>query len=229
MLMMSSWSTGDSEMRDDQGMQTYYGERAAYYDRVYAIPERQADLRLLESWIKDTFRSRRVLEIACGTGYWSRFIALVARQLTATDISARVIDIAKQRENCESVKFRIEDAFAMSPDLGHFESLFSGLWISHIPRQALRSFLEHVQQHLESGSEVVFIDNSRRQCEELPIVHTDGDGNTYQDRQLDDGSRHRILKNFPGVLELEAAIEDLGVNPRYEELDHYWWFTYCVK
>lgn len=210
-------------------MQTYYRERAAYYDRVYAIPERQSDLRLLESRVAETFRSRNVLEIACGTGYWTRLISPVAKHLTATDISVEVIDIARQRENCESVNFRIEDAFAMKLEPGHFDSLFSGLWISHISCQALRGFIEHAHQFLASGSTVLFIDNSRRQCEELPIVHTDGAGNTYQDRELDDGSRHRILKNFPDVRALESAIEGIGDNPQFEELDHYWWFTYRVK
>jgi demethylmenaquinone methyltransferase/2-methoxy-6-polyprenyl-1,4-benzoquinol methylase len=216
-------------MQGDTNMRAYYSERAAYYDRVYAIPERQSDLRLLESRVVETFRSSNLLEIACGTGYWTRLISPVANHITATDISSEVIEIARQRENCESVNFRIEDAFSMNLNPGYFDSLFSGLWISHITCQALRGFIEHAHQFLAPGSKVVFIDNSRRQCEELPIVHTDGAGNTYQDRELDDGSRHRILKNFPDASALESAIEGIGVNPQFEELDHYWWFTYCVK
>ena len=110
---MNTLSIPVNKMRKDQVMQTYYSERAAYYDRVYAIPERQADLRLLESRVVETFRSRNLLEIACGTGYWTRLISPVAKHLTATDISSEVIAIAAQRENCESVDFRVEDAFAM--------------------------------------------------------------------------------------------------------------------
>lgn len=214
---------------DDTGMKTYYSERAVYYDRVYTIAERQRDLRLLESRVAETFDSKNVLEIACGTGYWTQFIAPVAKYLTATDISAEVIEIARRRESCGEVAFRIEDALALSPNIGRFDSLFSGLWVSHIPCQGLRGFIEHIHEFLITGSKVMLIDNSQRQCELLPVVYTDDQGNTYQDRVLDDGSVHRILKNFPDEAVLEEAIEDLGTHPQYEELDHYWWFSYDVK
>ena len=52
-------------------MARYYAQRAAYYERVYFKPERQADLRQMEAWVAAHFSGRRVLEIACGTGWWT--------------------------------------------------------------------------------------------------------------------------------------------------------------
>ncbi len=49
----------------------YYRRRAASYERVYHKPERQADLRAMEAWVRERFVGRRVLEIACGTGFSS--------------------------------------------------------------------------------------------------------------------------------------------------------------
>ncbi|HEY6168738.1 MAG TPA: class I SAM-dependent methyltransferase, partial [Verrucomicrobiae bacterium] len=52
----------------------YYARRAGEYERIYAKPERQADLAALRARLAEAFRGRRVLEIACGTGYWTEVI-----------------------------------------------------------------------------------------------------------------------------------------------------------
>ena len=49
-------------------MKEYYAARAKEYDQIYAKPERQADLRLVEQWLPVRFEGARVLEIAAGTG-----------------------------------------------------------------------------------------------------------------------------------------------------------------
>ena len=57
----------------DPGLRLYYAARVAEYDRVYAKPERQADLRALRRWLPDRFTGAQLLEVACGTGYWRRY------------------------------------------------------------------------------------------------------------------------------------------------------------
>ena len=52
-------------------MKEYYAARAKEYDQIYAKPERQTDLRLIEQWLPSRFEGARVLEIAAGTGYWT--------------------------------------------------------------------------------------------------------------------------------------------------------------
>lgn len=58
----------------------YYRRRAAEYEAIYAIPERQFDLARLREMIPAKLRGARVLEIACGTGYWTQLVAAVAAQ-----------------------------------------------------------------------------------------------------------------------------------------------------
>ena len=41
-----------------EALQTYYARRAAEYERVYAKPERQADLRAIEEWLPAQFSGR---------------------------------------------------------------------------------------------------------------------------------------------------------------------------
>lgn len=55
----------------EASMAAYYAARATEYEAVYAKPERQADLRLLEAWLPGVFAGRRVLEVAAGTGWWT--------------------------------------------------------------------------------------------------------------------------------------------------------------
>jgi len=66
-------------------MRAYYSARAPEYDSIYLRPERQADLRAVESWLAPRFAAEPVLEIACGTGYWTSFIASSAARIVALD------------------------------------------------------------------------------------------------------------------------------------------------
>jgi len=63
----------------------YYRRRAGGYESIYAKPERQADLSVLRAQIPARMAGRRVLEIACGTGYWTVLVARTAASVVATD------------------------------------------------------------------------------------------------------------------------------------------------
>jgi ubiquinone/menaquinone biosynthesis C-methylase UbiE len=62
-------------------MQSYYAARANEYDRVYDKPERQADVQAMQEWLPSLFVGSRLLEVACGTGFWTQFIAPLADQV----------------------------------------------------------------------------------------------------------------------------------------------------
>ena len=62
-----------------------------------------------------------------------------------------------------------------------------------------------------------------------PISRTDGEGNTWQERKLDDGSTHEVLKNFPTEGQLLDQIAEFGVKGRYVALEYYWLFSYQAR
>ena len=66
-------------------LEKYYASRAAEYERIFDKPERQSDLARLRKDIPALFKGERVLEIACGTGYWTPLIAEQAESVLATD------------------------------------------------------------------------------------------------------------------------------------------------
>jgi tripartite-type tricarboxylate transporter receptor subunit TctC len=47
-------------------MKDYYAARAKEYDKIYAKPERQQDLRAIEQWLPTKFAQCEVLEVAAG-------------------------------------------------------------------------------------------------------------------------------------------------------------------
>ena len=71
----------------DRRMARYYAERATYYERVYFKPERQPDLRRMEAELPAYFAGRRVLEIACDTGWWTPHGARDCASWLATDLN----------------------------------------------------------------------------------------------------------------------------------------------
>ncbi len=75
----------------------YYADRAFEYEKTYQRPERQEDIALLHSILKKLLKGHNVLEIACGTGYWTKTIASIANLVTATDINQEVLKIAKKK------------------------------------------------------------------------------------------------------------------------------------
>lgn len=212
----------------DPSMQAYYAARAPYYDAVYEKPERRADIAWLRSALESRFAGRSVIEVACGTGYWSQFIAPVAASLVATDATAEPLEFARLRPRTEAARFVRADAYALPADLGKFDAAFAGLWLSHVPVASRANFFASLHRLLLPGARVVLIDNSEAQCVELPIVERDDDGNTYQHRRLRDGSVHRVLKNFPTEAELVSMIGGFGEHPRHRRLENFWLFEYAA-
>jgi SAM-dependent methyltransferase len=208
----------------------YYAARVAEYEQVYAKPERQADLANLRELVPKYFHGERVLELACGTGYWTALISEHAELILATDVTPDVLVIARAKTYPRArVSFHLADAFAVADIPGDFTAAFAGFWWSHISLAAMPGFLSALHQRLGSGARVMFLDNRFVDGSSTPLDHADADGNTYQRRQLANGSEHCVLKNFPSPNEIRERIEVAGASEvDVVELPHYWMVTYRV-
>lgn len=216
----------------------YYAARAPEYDRVYLKPERQADLRAIEAWLPAQFAGHcraGLLELACGTGYWTRFLVPVSPALLALDAAEPTLAIARERiaRQCAAassrVSFEIGDAYALAGvALGRpFDAAYAGFWWSHVPRERLGAFLADLHQRLAPGARVVFLDNLNVDGSSTPLSDWDDAGNSYQARPLADGSVHRVLKNFPDQAELDGVIQAAGGQSlQHQRWPHYWAVSY---
>jgi demethylmenaquinone methyltransferase/2-methoxy-6-polyprenyl-1,4-benzoquinol methylase len=212
-----------------EDMRVYYAQRARYYERVYFKPERQTDLRAMEAWLPGPFAGRRVLELACGTGWWTPHGARDCASWLATDLNPETMAIARTKPLPASVRFATVDAYALD-GLGEqrFDAAFTGCWWSHVPLQRLPGWLATLHARLEPGARVVMLDNSFVQTSSTPLTRRDEHGNTYQDRTLDDGSVHEVLKNFPTRDEAVAALGPRAGQVEWIAYTHYWVLTYTL-
>ena len=207
-------------------LEAYYAQRAAEYEKIYAKPERQADLARMRSDIPALFEGRRVLEIACGTGYWTPLIAARAESVVALDYNEETLAIARTKAYPRAnVRFVQGDAYALPDWREKFSACYAGFWWSHVPLGRLDGFLKGVHARLEPGSVVGFMDNRYVEGSSTPLSRRDLEGNTYQTRRLADGSTHEVLKNFPTTRELR---ERLGAEAQVTEYEYYWVASYRI-
>ena len=204
-------------------LKTYYQKRAKEYDRVYQKPERQADLKQLHLYLKKAFENKKVLEIACGTGYWTQTIAESCYQILAMDINEEVLAIAKARDyGPANIHFKQLDLWQLEKENKNFDSVFGGFIWSHILKTDIPKFLKKLQNQLTANGELIFIDNKYVEGSSTPIARTDEDGNTYQIRRLQNGETYEVLKNFPSKEEIEKLSRDFSVEMEWRKLEYFW-------
>ena len=213
----------------DPNLVSYYSQRVEEYEEIYAKPERQPDLAALEAQVIGHATGHRVLEIACGTGYWTARVARVAERVVATDASAPALIFARRRLGAHAT-FVLADAFLPPPFRGTFSLALAGFWWSHVPTQRLRAFLAGLHAALRSSAQIVLFDNRFVAGSSTALSSTDAHGNTYQQRVLRDGTSHSVLKNFPSSRQVvEAVLSAGGSEPSVTELTYYWSVSYRVQ
>lgn len=228
MEQLTQWSD-EVAVPGADALAEYYAKRASEYDTIYGRPERQSDLRRLESVVGQSFAGWDVLEIACGTGYWTRFIAQRASSIVAIDCNRQVLEVARQRAYGECpVTFVETDAYTLSEVSGRFDAAFCGFWWSHVPRRRLPAFLGLLHSRLRNGALIIAIDNIYVEGSSTPIAGRDCNGETYQIRMLQDGTRHEVLKNFPSEAELRSSLGEAAIRVEYSALEYYWLLRYKV-
>jgi len=201
----------------------YYSKRAAEYERIYQKPERQRELEWLRGRIPQLFRARTVLEVACGTGYWTQFIARSAARVHACDINESVLEIAREKPlPAGKVNFFKADAVSLEGVPGGCDAAFAGFWWSHVKKSDLTHFVRNLSSRLEPRSVVGILDNQYAEGSSTAILRRDAEGNTYQMRSLANGEEYEVLKNFPTAQELADAVRPVAREAHLEALTYYW-------
>ena len=211
-------------------MKDYYAKRASEYERIYDKPERQHELAWLRERIPEVYRHRTVLEIACGTGYWTQYIARTARHVHACDINEAVLEIAREKPIAAGrATFFKADAITLQGVPTDCDAAFAGFWWSHVKKSELALFVKELSLKLQPGSRVAILDNTYAEGSSTPISRRDSEGNTYQVRTLASGEKHEVLKNFPSALELTEAVRPVAREAHLESLTYYWLLVFTLK
>ena len=213
-----------SEETDDgliADQRTYYARRAPEYDEwwqrqgrydrgVEAQQEWDAQVETVAQALAAFDASGDVLELAGGTGWWSARLAATAGHLTVVDASPETLALNRSRVGERTnVRYVVADLFDWTPERT-FDVVFFSFWLSHVPRERFGAFWELVGRCTGSLGRVFFIDS--RGTETFPLVepHLEGERGDVQQRTLNDGSSHRVVKIFYEPAELTRRLAEEG-------------------
>ena len=197
---------------------SYYEARAGEYDdwwlrrgRFDAGPEANARWRAEADEVTAALAavdvSGDVLELAPGTGTWSRLLQPRARTLTLVDASPAML-AENPVVGLPSVRTVEADLFGWDPGRT-FDVVAFGFWLSHVPDELLDPFLARLASWLAPGGRVFLVDSAPGSGPSPAHVLT-VDGETVV-RSLADGSRWRIVKvNRPAPV-LEERFGRVGI------------------
>ena len=214
----------------EKSLLDYYSRRAREYEAIYTRPERQAQLSKVLAWVTEELQGHDILELACGTGYWTERLARTVHSIRATDATPEVLNIARQKSLPHSrVTFELADAYHPEEIEGRFSAAFLGFWWSHVSRGEQAKFLDGLHRRIGTGGKIVMIDNLYVEGSSTPIARYDDDGNSYQVRRLADGSTHEVLKNFPRQEEFERLLASSTAELSYRTFEYFWGVRYIIK
>lgn len=213
-------------------MEGYYSARAREYEAVYFRDDevRQLELTQIRNTMRELFRGKAVLEVACGTGYWTQFLAQVARRVVAIDASWDVLAIAKEKRLApDTVIFSHGDAYQLNAVPGNFTGSVANFWLSHVPRAHIQEFLHHWTSRLGPGATVFMADNVYNAGVGGELVTKKGSDNTYKIRPLADGRTYEVLKNYYGMDELRSLLAPYADDLQIHVGTCYWSSCFIVK
>jgi demethylmenaquinone methyltransferase/2-methoxy-6-polyprenyl-1,4-benzoquinol methylase len=187
----------------DPATHAYYERRAIEYDDwwnatgLFASRERPGwheEVDAVVGLVRD-LPAARTLDVACGTGFLTRH--LEGPLVVGIDQSAAMVAIAQSRLGSGGVAL-VADALDLPFADGAFDRLFTG----------------HFYGHLVLDERAAFLAEARRVARELIVVDSalrDGvEPEQWQERTLNDGSRHRVFKRF---LTADGLAEEIGGEP----------------
>ncbi|MDH4155697.1 MAG: class I SAM-dependent methyltransferase [candidate division Zixibacteria bacterium] len=193
----------------DWELSRYYRARAPEYEQIYYrdVPERRREIDDEADRLRHLTDGKTVLELACGTGYWTKVMSASARMVVASDISREMIAEAAKKEYITPPHFVCADLLDHCFRENSFDCVVLGFWFSHHPRQDFGGLSELVRFPLKDGGVVWMIDNNPPA--EGPTVDServDEHGNNYKRRYLNSGEEYIIIKNYFQREELEQIL-----------------------
>lgn len=210
-------------------LESYYTQRADGYDAVYAAAAQQADLAILRERVPAALAGHNVLELACGSAYWTALLAESADFVLATDNNPAMLKAAQQRDlPMGKVQIAQIDALDLQLD-GGYSACFAGFFWSHIKREDQARFLAGVRQAVGKDGLLVLVDDTYQEHDAAPVARTDAQGNTYQIETLGNGERYEYVKNFPTDSWLRKHLAPAAKEIRILRLEHYWMLTCRLK
>ena len=183
--------------------QAYYRAAAEEYDESYG--EDGGPLRGAARALDFIGIDGDTVELACGTGQWSRLLEPRSSRLTCVDGAPETIAIARRRVGPD-VAFIVADIFGWRPT-HRYDTVFFSFWLSHVPWERWPDFWGSIAGMVGPDGVVGVVDETaegiidKERWTDVPDLVT---------RQLSDGSEHQVVKLQLVPHDVVGILADLG-------------------
>lgn len=198
----------------------YYEARAPIYEQLYFRQGRYAvddepwtrnwerETGELEAFVESLPADGSVLEIACGNGLWTRFLAPRAARMVAVDSSPTMIARNRAWIQDDRVQYVEADLSEWEQD-ETFDLAFGGFFLSHVPPARWASFWTKVRGWLAPGGTLAFVDDCWAPDRPRSSDPVENGPDHAHIRRLDEDA-YTIVKRFFRPHELEAEFAAIG-------------------
>ncbi len=114
------------------------------YDHIRENPRHIKVKRDLKGIIKEEMN---VLDLGCGTGITTKYIAGLGAKVIGIDISPKLIQFAKRNSDHQNIEYRIKDITNFSLDKKDFDVICLVDIMEHIPRERIPYLIENIERY----------------------------------------------------------------------------------
>lgn len=111
-IKTKKWARFDFDFVADTYDQWYETIKGAKYDRL--------EKKAISKYLPRNVQGKKLLEVGCGTGHWSKFFSELGFKVTGVDISERMINVA-QSKVIPNTSFQIADGHLLPFKNGVFD------------------------------------------------------------------------------------------------------------
>lgn len=187
-----------------QSMLRYYDERASEYEEAYVLGTGTASIAdpevfrreaSLLAGIVERFAHGRLVDLACGTGYWLPFYAARCSGVMLIDQAPRMLDECRKKiarlDDPERMTIVEDDVLDHPYTARAFDSALVGFLISHLSDEQERRLFECLRTMLDAAGRFLILESAwtpERARFNAKIER--------QERRLNDGSRFEVYKRY---------------------------------
>ena len=171
-------------------------------------------------------RCAHILELAPGTGIWTRELAQLGDRVTALDASPEMIDINRAKlaeHNLHNVDYQLCDLFSWQPQQ-QVDMVFFGFWLSHVPADKLSPFLRAVHAALKPGGRLFIVDSLNPDSANTR-TGTQTIAGDRQQRELKDGRQFEIVKIYYERAQLADTLRQHGLPSQVLATDNFFLYA----
>jgi ubiquinone/menaquinone biosynthesis C-methylase UbiE len=182
----------------------YYDERASEYEEAYVLGTGTASIpdpavfrreaSLLTNVVERCVRGR-IVDLACGTGFWLPHYARQCSSITLIDQSPRMLEACRTKiatlDAAERTVILQGDVFEHQLDERAYDTVLIGFLISHLTDAQEQVLFERLRGMLDTGGRFLILDSAFSPERARFNAKTE-----RQERRLNDGTRFEIYKRY---------------------------------